>query len=129
MPNLIILTNKMNRKPSKAPKYLYLIWWAIKRGEEQRIKFKERMREAEKACSSSWERRSRRRKLAWAVENSGENIRERMRDKEAESREKEAKGTVKFLGIWVILFVLICDYFVVNLLDWICSLSYWFLFV
>ena len=54
--------------------------------------------------------------------------------REAESRERSRaaegfKGTVKLkiLGIWVVLFVLICDCFVVNLLDWIFSLSGWFL--
>ena len=104
MPNLIILTNKMNRKPSETPKYLYLIWWAIERGEEQRIRFRERMREAEKACLSSWEQ--------WR-----EYQRKNERQREAKSREKEAEGTVKFLGIWVVLFVLICDFFVVNFLD------------
>ena len=40
-------------------------------------------------------------------------------------REDERGGMVKLkiLGIWVVLFVWICDCFVVNLLDWICSLS------
>ena len=94
-------------------------------------------RESEK----EWERQ---RKLAWAVERGREprrklasaieparqlaiveRIRERMR--EAESREEEAEGMVKILGIWVVLFVLTCDCFVVNLLGWICSLSCWFL--
>ena len=65
--------------------------------------------------------------------NSGavDRIRERIRWErpKAESRKKEAEGTVKLkiLGIWVVLFVLICDCFVINLLDWICSLSCWFL--
>ena len=34
---------------------------------------------------------------------------------------------LKILRIWVVLFVLICDCFVVNILDRICSLSCWFL--
>ena len=63
--------------------------------------------------------------LAWAVEqmrseNSGEKwIRENER--------RRAVRKVKFLGFWGVLFVLICDCLVVNLLDWICSLSYWYL--
>ena len=88
------------------------------------------MREAEKP-----------RKLAWAVERGGpgggteetsclawvvEQMRtmERIRENE---RRREAERKVKFLGFWVVLFVLICDCFVVNLLDRICSLSDWFL--
>ena len=65
--------------------------------------------------------------------NSGavDRIRERMRWErpKAEGREKEPEPTVKLkiLGIWVVLFVLICNCFVINLLDWICSLSCWFL--
>ena len=31
------------------------IRWAVERGGEQRIRFRERMREAEEACLSSWE--------------------------------------------------------------------------
>ena len=44
-------------------------------------------------------------------------------------RSRAVEGTVKLkiLGIWVVLFVLICDCFVINPLDWICSLSGWFL--
>ena len=75
----------------------------------------EQLREAEEACLSSWARQP----------ATAERIRERMR--EAESKEKEAKGTVKILEIWVVLFVLIFDCFVVDLLDRICSLSCWFL--
>ena len=60
-------------------------------------------------------------KLAW--DERGGKQRERSRTAEG------FKGTVKLkiLGIWVVLFVLICDCFVVNLLDQICSLSGWFL--
>ena len=55
-----------------------------------------------------------------------------MRDAESKSWEKEVeqeweRETVKILGIWGFLFVLICDCFVVNFLDRICSLSYWIL--
>ena len=58
--------------------------------------------------------------------------RERMREAESKSWEKEAeheweREMVKILGIWDFLFVLICDSFVVNLLDRICSLSCWIL--
>ena len=71
--------------------------------------------QAKEACLSSWEQ--------WR-----EYQRKNERQREAKSREKEAEGTVNFLGIWVVLFVLICDFFVVNFLGRICSLSYWFLF-
>ena len=54
--------------------------------------------------------------------------------KEAESKgweneiEQEwEREIVIILGIWDFLFVLICDCFVVNFLDWICSLSCWIL--
>ena len=46
---------------------------------------------------------------------------------EQELREKNEKETVKILGIWGFLFVFIIDCFVVNFLDWICSLSCWIL--
>ena len=60
----------------------------------------------------------------WADENSGDwRELERMRDRER----RRAERKVKFLGFWVVLFVLICDCFVVNLLDRICSLFGWFL--
>ena len=69
--------------------------------------------QAEEAC---W--------LAWAVEQmrtveTGENQRDTER--------RRAERKVKFLGFWVILFVLICDCFVVNLLDRICSFI-WLIF-
>ena len=55
-----------------------------------------------------------------------------MREAESKSWEKEVeqeweRETVKILGILGFLFVLICDYFVVNFLDWICSFSCWIL--
>ena len=51
---------------------------------------------------------------------------------ESKSWEKKAeqeweRETVKILGIWGFLFVLIIDCFVVNFLDRICSLSGWIL--
>ena len=55
-----------------------------------------------------------------------------MREAESKSWEKEVeqeweRETVKILGIWGFLFVLICDYFVVNFSNRICSLSCWIL--
>ena len=70
----------------------------------------ERGGETEKACC-----------LAWAVEQM--RTVERMRDRERRRVERK----VKFFEIWVVLFVLICDCFVANLLDRIYSLSGWFL--
>ena len=57
---------------------------------------------------------------------------ERMREGKSKSGEKEGeqewdRETVIILGIWDFLFFLICNYFVVNFLDWICSLSCWIL--
>ena len=75
------------------------------------------MREAEsRELEKEWERR---RKLAWAL---------RWERRRAKRKNQRSRGTVKLkiLGIWVVLFVLICDCFVVNLLDRICSLSGWF---
>ena len=54
-----------------------------------------------------------------------------MREAESKSWEKkteqEWERDGKNLGIWGFLFVLIIDCFVVNFLDWICSLSCWIL--
>ena len=81
-----------------------LIRWGgqlrLERGGEQRIR--ERLRR------SSWRLNS----GDWRLERGGEHRLERK---------------VRFLGIWVVLFILICDFFVVNILDRICSLSGWFL--
>ena len=111
------------RKPSTQINYRYLNPqnskpWAVERGREQRIR--ERMREAVQVKI--------RIKLPWAVERgSQQQWRESEKEWERQSREEEAEGTIKILGIWVILFVLICDCFMVNLLDRICSLSCLFL--
>ena len=60
--------------------------------------------------------------------NSGEKEWERRRARvERKKQSKNEKETVKNLGIWGFLFVLIIDCFVVNFLDWICSLSCWIL--
>ena len=60
--------------------------------------------------------------------NGGEKEWERWRARvERKKQSKNEKETVKFLGIWGFLFVLIIDCFVVNFLDWICNLSYWIL--
>ena len=89
------------------------------------------MREAEKACLSSWERKGATEEACFsnwasqAASNSGENQRKNERGGEQRGRSRE--GMVKILGIWVVLFVLTCDCFVVNLLGWICSLFCWFL--
>ena len=58
--------------------------------------------------------------------------RERMREAESKSWEKEVeqeweREMVKILEIWAFLFELSCDCFVINFLDWIWSLSCWIL--
>ena len=62
----------------------------------------------------------------WADENRGEKVNQREWETER-GGEHRLERKVRFLGIWVVLFVLICDCFVVNILDRICSLSGWFL--
>ena len=59
---------------------------------------------------------------------SGEKEWERRRARvERKKQSKNEKETVKNLGIWGFLFVLIIDCFVINFLDRISSLSYWIL--
>ena len=111
----------------QAPKYY--TWYALHR--IRKLKVLEQLREAEtpESRESQIQRRNESQRgeeslqLAWAVERGTGSLRE------VESREKEAKGMVKLkiLGIWVVLFVLIYNCFVVNLLDQICNLSSWFL--
>ena len=58
--------------------------------------------------------------------NIGEKEWERWRARvERKKQSKNEKETVKILGIWGFLFVLIIDCFVVNFLDQICSLFLW----
>ena len=61
----------MKRKPSAQ---IFIpdmdIWWAVEGGGEQIIKFRERMREAEKACLSSWEQ-WRESEKEWETERGG----------------------------------------------------------
>ena len=111
-------------------------WWALSSWllNEAESRFRERMREGLRGGLAEKLR-------AWAVERGGpgllpcfsclsrwevnsgvERIRENERQREAESREKG-----KIFRVWIVLFVLICDCFVVNLLDRISSLSGWFL--
>ena len=135
-PNLIILTNKMkSEEKNRVPKYLYLNGWTWYNDMVSSGVCWERRR-AEK----EWERRRNRESLLEQLREvvQGEELRkltallellskwEQWRESER-MRDGERRREVKFLGFWVVLFVLICDCFVINLLERICSLSDWFL--